>query len=482
MSTRSLPENPNLDQVRHQARALQRAVRSADPGALDRVRAYGREPSDRFPLSAAQLVIAREYGFSSWPRLRHYLDAVVAYGWTSSPELDGEDPPDALCRLACLTYTASDGPARWAAARRRSAEGVAPHIWSAAALADSATVELMLASDRSLATRRGGPHGWSPLCYLLYSRVAGGDAMATARVLLAAGADPDEGYLWHGLTPPFTLLTGAFGEGEQGPVRQPRHRDSLALARLLLEAGADPNDGQTLYNRMFRRDDDHLELLFEYGLGTGDGGPWRRRLRERLETTSEMLRRVLRWAIEHDQTERVDLLVRHGVDADSAYADGHTPWQVARLAGRTDLADLLARHGAVAPPLAPVDEFVGAVLRVDRPAVERLRAERPGLAERVRRLRPGLVVWATARAGAPAATLLVELGFDVNAYGRADQPIEDSWETALHHAAGAGDAELVDTLLALGADPSRVDARFGATPAAWASHQGHPELARRLAE
>ena len=31
-------------------------------------------------------------------------------------------------------------------------------------------------------------------------------------------------------------------------VSMPAHRDSLALARLLLEAGADPNDGQTLYN------------------------------------------------------------------------------------------------------------------------------------------------------------------------------------------------------------------------------------------
>jgi hypothetical protein len=359
---------------------------------------------------------------------------------------------------------------------------VVPHIWAAAALADAPAVERMLAADRGLATRRGGPHGWRPLFYLLYSRVAGGDAVATARVLLAAGADPNEGYLWHGLTPPFTLLTGAFGEGEQGSARQPRHRDSLELARLLLEAGADPNDGQALYNRMFTRDDDYLELLFAHGLGTGDGGPWHHRLRERLETPDEMLRRLLRWAIEHGQTERVDLLVRHGIDADTAYPDGHTPWQLARLAGRTVIADHLARRGVAAAPLAPVDEFVAAVLRVDRPVVERLSARRPGLVDEARRQRPGLVVWAAARAGAPAVALLVELGFDVNAFGRADQPIEQEWETALHHAAGAGDAELVTALLALGADPSRVDARFGATPEAWAWHQGHPDVARRLAD
>jgi hypothetical protein len=67
------------------------------------------------------------------------------------------------------------------------------------------------------------------------------------------------------------VLTGVFGEGELGPVRQPRHPHALALARLLLEAGADPNDGQALYNRMFEPDDDHLELLFEFGLGADPG-------------------------------------------------------------------------------------------------------------------------------------------------------------------------------------------------------------------
>ena len=74
------------------------------------------------------------------------------------------------------------------------------------------------------------------------------------------------------------MLTGVFGQGELGPVRQPRHPHSLALARLLLEAGANPNDGQALYNRMFEPDNDHLELLFEFGLGAGDGGPWKARM------------------------------------------------------------------------------------------------------------------------------------------------------------------------------------------------------------
>ena len=50
-------------------------------------------------------------------------------------------------------------------------------------------------------------------------------------------------------------------EGEQGQRRQPRHPYADALATLLLTRGAHPVDQQTLYNRMFRPDDAHLERL-----------------------------------------------------------------------------------------------------------------------------------------------------------------------------------------------------------------------------
>src|SRR4029453_10357084 len=67
---------------------------------------------------------------------------------------------------------------------------------------------------------------------------------------------------------PFTAVTGGLGEGENG-VNTPPHQHALALARLLLEAGADPNHSQTLYNRQWSPADDHLELLGEDGLGRG---------------------------------------------------------------------------------------------------------------------------------------------------------------------------------------------------------------------
>jgi hypothetical protein len=65
-----LPERPDLDQLRRQARELQRAAVAGEPHAIDRIRAV----SPRLTLSAAQLALAREYGCRSWPALRAELE------------------------------------------------------------------------------------------------------------------------------------------------------------------------------------------------------------------------------------------------------------------------------------------------------------------------------------------------------------------------------------------------------------------------
>ncbi len=255
-------------------------------------------------------------------------------------------------------YYADDQPERWAEGRRLLAahpEITAGSVHAAAAAADTAALRRILAADPAAARREGGPFHWPPLFYLAYARhdpqIAEAAVLTAARLLLDAGADPNAGYLWHGLPTPFTVLTGVFGEGELGPVRQPRHPHSLALGRLLLQAGADPNDGQALYNRMFEPGNDHLELLFEFGLGTGDGGPWRRRLGDAVDTPAEMLRGELAWAITHGMTERVRLLVSHGVDVTSPFDGGatddldgghHRPPRPDRLPGR-------ARRSAARP-------------------------------------------------------------------------------------------------------------------------------------
>lgn len=61
-----LPGRPDVDQLRRQARELHRAAAAGEPEAVDRI----RRVSDRIALSAAQLAVAREYGYPSWPGLR----------------------------------------------------------------------------------------------------------------------------------------------------------------------------------------------------------------------------------------------------------------------------------------------------------------------------------------------------------------------------------------------------------------------------
>lgn len=320
----TLPNNPSLERLRAEARGLQRGVASV-PEAREMVSSHHPRPdvalsADRLALHDAQLTVARRYGFSGWPALVHYLESAAPL--TRDPSrVDAAElaPADRFCALAVLRYDDSDAPPRWQAATEQlhAEPGLtARHVWAAAAAADVVALQRILQHDKDAVRALGGPFGWEPLLYLCYSRVSTteADAVTAARLLLDAGADPNAGYLWCGMATPFTALTGVFGEGEQGPRRQPRHPHASALAALLLDLGAHPVDQQTLYNRMFRADDSHLEMLFARGLADAGPSPWEQRLGEAMETRSQMWRRQVDWAAEHGFAGRLDLLARNGID------------------------------------------------------------------------------------------------------------------------------------------------------------------------
>ncbi len=351
----SLPDHPSLERIRKDARRLQRAVASGVDHGLELVRRHHPKASaaladlTAFRLADAQLTVARAYGFTGWPALVRYLGAASALSVTPGRVDEDElDPPDRFASLASLRYDETDSPERWANAAELLAADpglVDRSVHAAAAAMDPVAIRRHLAVDPDCADRAGGPFGWPPLLHLAYSRVpvdrSAAELEAATTLLLDAGADPDAGYLWAGLATPFTALTGAFGGGEQGIRRQPPHPHALLLARLLLEHGADPNDGQALYNRMFTREDDHLRLLFDHGLGTVTDGPWQRRLGEALEGPAQMFDRQVRWAAEHGFTDRLALLAEHGVDVSSADV---VRWTVpadpdALVGGRTALHD-----------------------------------------------------------------------------------------------------------------------------------------------
>jgi hypothetical protein len=286
---RPLPENPSFENLKKQAKGLRKAVRAGDVESIARVREFhprADEAMAAFSLRDAQLVLARGYRFASWKKLKERLEVVERFTfdpWAEAPADAAPSPVDTFLRHACLTY-GDWSPSRAEKARRLLAEHpelAGANIYSAAAVGDVSAARAILERDRALVNTRGGPFRWEPLLYACYSRLDRTDpdhsTLEVARLLLARGADPNAGFLWRGLVPPFTALTGAFGDGEDG-INQPPHPHRDALARLLLEAGADPNDAQALYNRHFGRNDDHLKLLLSYGLGRDKGGPWLGRL------------------------------------------------------------------------------------------------------------------------------------------------------------------------------------------------------------
>ena len=224
---------------------------------------------------------------------------------------------------------------------------------------------------------------------------------------------------------------------------------------------------------MFSPSNDHLVLLFEYGLGQETGGPWHRLLDDALETPQEMLRNLLRWAIAHDQRDRVALLAANGVDVVSPFTDigrGHdlrTPAEFALFNGHRELAGQLSRSGprrrGSARPTSSSARRWPAMPR-------RVAGADPALVAKLRQDWPGLMTWAASQGAPNAVDLLVGAGFDVNGDGRSDIPDNAPWHTALHVAAGEGKLELARRLLELGADPQARDKHYNSTPLGWARH------------
>jgi ankyrin repeat protein len=78
---RLMRENPDIDQLRRQARELLEAYRAQSPDAVLEVEAYHRTATpDTFALHDAHFVLARSYGFESWPKLKAAVEGVTTKG------------------------------------------------------------------------------------------------------------------------------------------------------------------------------------------------------------------------------------------------------------------------------------------------------------------------------------------------------------------------------------------------------------------
>jgi ankyrin repeat protein len=472
MPSRPLPNNPSLEYLRKEAKRLRAAVLAGSDDALGALKEF-HPRADRavthFTLSDAQLMTARSYGFATWARLKQYLSDIAPFVWNPPGAPDPASRIDMFARLACLTYSGFH-PSPERARRMLADEPELPraNIYAAAAAGDVATVDAMLDRDGTLLNRKGGPFNWEPLLYACYSRVRpeepGRSTFDVARLLLSRGADPNAGFLFEG-SYAFTALTGAFGRGEDWP-HQPPHPDCDVLAGLLLEAGADPNDAQTLYNRHFRENDDHLTLLFAYGLGQEKNGPWIPRLNDPLFNPARLLVIELCAAAQHGFFERVKLLVERNVGVNArSLRSGRTPYEEAVRAGQHEIGEYLLRHGAAMVDLDPLEAFAVACIGGRHDEVRaRLAADSTLLDRLGHHGRIDMLHRAVESKQRDGVRLIVSLGVDINGM----VPGTGMDRTVLHNAAGWGGLEMVKLLIELGADSDLRDLAFHARAIGWA--------------
>jgi ankyrin repeat protein len=161
--------------------------------------------------------------------------------------------------------------------------------------------------------------------------------------------------------------------------------------------------------------------------------------------------------------ELTGLLLAHGANPDTPGPDGRSPYTLATVQGRTDLAVLLRRYGA-ADDTTGTDRFLAACQHADQAAVRQQLAQDPGLPGRLTAAQQAAAMIRAAEAGHTSAlALMLDLGFPVDARG------EDDGNTALHAAAYSGSTPAVRLLLGRGADIEARDTRWNGTPIEWAA-------------
>jgi hypothetical protein len=289
-----LPARADLTQLRHQAKDLLRAANSGgDTDAVARLRAVSEQPI----LATAQLAVAREYGFTSWPALKAEVERREI--------LESLD----VTRLRALL---------------------------------AAHPEQAVAPMRGWCDHRGGVR---PLSYVAMMRYDTTDGIwrdlegtgAMARALLDAGA-PVEGDPSDSETP---LMTSAsYGDAE--------------VAQVLIDAGADLNatvsgsKDRALRQAVVCGMDDVVGVLLAAGatdlVHAAAAGDISGMLSG--ETPRRDVIAALRIAAGHGQLGVIDQMLAHPTPVDGVDADGSTALHEAAFCGRADSVRHLLARGA----------------------------------------------------------------------------------------------------------------------------------------
>ena len=336
-----------------------------------------------------------------------------------------------------------------------------------------------------------GPYRWPPLLYVCNSRYGvrnqsrAGARLVIARALTAMGADPNAGARESETIRGYRTALGA----AIGRARSPE------LARHLLDAGADIADGPTLYEgsamweAVRHRDVDGLELLL-----AADPPQWHvcHALPHCLPFDDvDLVQRLLdndgdpNWnmgawgfngtclhesVVLDNNVAILERLLANDARVDAHDRGGRTPLALATCLNRDAHATVLRGHGAKDDEIRDVDRWVAACFSGNDAEAHRYAAS-AGLKEVDH-------VWLcrAIRQGNTDAVRLLLGG------GTAPDAVDDDGQRALHLAAARGDVEVVERLLAEGADASAVN-YGGETPldvARRSDGESHAQVVERL--
>ncbi|MEM6481435.1 MAG: ankyrin repeat domain-containing protein [Pseudomonadota bacterium] len=463
---KSLPNQPDIDQLKRQAKELLAALRQGAPEAITRFQtslpaAAGQNTEwlAQLRLNDAQSCLAREYGFASWAALSDFVDMARARR---------ADPAELTADFARFAYAGDlagdmnrSRPERAARYLSLLAEHGPLDPWIGCASGDVSIVRQQLELDPGWAEKKGGPLRMPPLVAATHSGLIRlpeyRDAIhEVVSLLLQAGADPNQsvGSRW----PPASLeqpsqehlvsaLYGAAGVNHD-----------TRLTRLLLDAGADPNDGEALYHALEHDDPDLVDLLLQAGATiSGTNALYRALDYDHLKIFELLLSRtesidepdmgpLLIWAIRRRRSlAHIEAILKAGGDPRAKSKDGVDAFTLALRYGLPDVARLLQQASAAGKPRDP-ELFLAACARGDSDEARRLKSLHPDLPAALDEAQLRMFPELAAAGCTEAVRLMAELGWPLDIRGG------DWHATVLNHAVFRGDAALVETLLTCGAE------------------------------